>query len=150
MLSSTKFLLPDFLHLPIEMTNPTETTRPTKCGDCGECVVGKSHPARWGPSAWHFLHTSAAFYPTHPSKAQQEAMIRFIKSLPIALPCQKCTHECSEFIRKNLDQLPFICSSNDRLFNFYVDLHNAVNRRYGKVPMSYEDARRIYYDRLNM
>jgi len=116
------------------------------CGTNKKCNHGKAHPSLWGPKAWYFLHTSAAFYPMNPTKAQQQAMKESIKTLPVLLPCKKCTHECEIFVNNYIDDLDDICSTNDKLFRFFVDLHNAVNQRTGKPTMSYEEARKIYYD----
>ena len=40
--------------------------------------------------------------------------------------------------------MPLLNFHVEHLFKFFVDMHNMVNKRYGKPEMSLEDAYRLY------
>ncbi len=47
-------------------------------------------PEFWGPDAWTFLETVAKGYSKHPTWWERTQMRRFLETLRMTLPCQKC------------------------------------------------------------
>jgi len=103
-------------------------------------------PSSWGPTLWYYLHCSAANYPKKPTTEQRDAMKIWLSSLSVTIPCANCGHHFNEFVRSHQNNLDTICSSREKLFNFLVDAHNKVNQRNGKSSISYEEARKQYYN----
>lgn len=101
-------------------------------------------PAVFGPPLWFALHTTAAHYPENPSPAVQAKMKGLILGLPLMVPCAECFEHCTSYIEKAKDKLDEIVSNRQHLFKFFVDFHNAVNRRKHKPEMSLEDAWKLY------
>jgi hypothetical protein len=102
------------------------------------------NPKVWGPAFWFYLHTSSAYYPENPSKIVRDRMKSRILAIPYELPCASCRQHAIAFIESNREKLDDIVSSNQKLFNFYVDFHNQVNARYGKKEWTYDEARALY------
>lgn len=104
---------------------------------------GNSHePEMFGPSFWFTLHNGATVYPQRPTGFYRETMKGFIMGLPIMVPCLSCKEHFYSFLRTtNLDN---VVASKENLFKFFVDVHNYVNRRYGKPEMSVLEAKKYY------
>ena len=111
-----------------------------------------SDPSVWGPSFWFTLHNGASKYPESASPITQSRMKGYILGLPYMLPCPTCQVHASTHIQKLQDEnkLDDIVSCKDNLFNFFVDFHNFVNKRYNKTEMSYKDAHKIYSSGANV
>lgn len=101
-----------------------------------------SDPSFWGPSFWLSLHNGSLRYPENPSDIYKERMKGFIKGIPFMVPCKECFIHATAFIENS--DLELITSNRTSLFNFFVDFHNVVNKRYNKPQISYKEARRIY------
>lgn len=103
-----------------------------------------SSPDVFGPPFWFTLHNGASKYPDNPNNIVQKKMKDFIIAIPIMLPCLKCKDHATSFIESNLEKMDDIVSSKKNLFNFFVDFHNYVNKRYNKKNYSYEEAFELY------
>lgn len=103
-----------------------------------------SNPEIWGPAFWFTIHNGASKYPMNASPIVVERMKAFILGMPVMIPCQSCQEHATSHIEKNYNNLDKICSSRQSLFNFFVDFHNFVNKRYNKPIMSYDDANKLY------
>lgn len=104
----------------------------------------KTDPKSWGRSFWFTLHNGAANYPVNASPYVIQRMIGFILGIPVMLPCENCKVHATNHIEKMKPYLMDICSGREKLFRFFVDFHNMVNKRYNKPIVSYEDAWRLY------
>lgn len=102
-------------------------------------------PSYFGPSYWFVLHTTAKHYPKNPSPIVIERMKNFILAIPYTLPCETCQVHAIQYISNCAQQLDKICSTQETLFKFFVDFHNAVNKRLNKPFYSYEEASKLYF-----
>ena len=103
-----------------------------------------SNPDIWGPAFWFTIHNGASKYPINASPIVVERMKAFILGMPVMIPCETCKEHATSHIENNYNNLDQICSSREKLFNFFVDFHNFVNKRYNKPLMSYDDAKKLY------
>lgn len=106
--------------------------------------VNSADPEVWGPAFWFSLHNGAVRYPENASPITKERMKGFIFGIPVMLPCENCKEHATSHIEANWDKLDDIVSGRTKLFNFFVDFHNYVNKRYNKPIMSYKDAFKLY------
>jgi len=54
-------------------------------------------PEYWGPDAWRFLETVASGYSKNPTWWERTQMRRFLETLRMTLPCEKCrSNFCGE------------------------------------------------------
>ena len=132
-------------------SNDSKTGMPgEKCAaNCEQCSskemkISKKNPLYWGPRYWFTLHNGANNYPLKPTIDQQEMMKGYIMGIPVTLPCAKCQKHAEEFIGQNFTSLNNICSSRQSLFNFFVDMHNNVNKINGKPILTYQQAMELY------
>jgi len=103
-----------------------------------------SDPEVWGPAFWFTLHNGAAKYPISASPITKNRMKSYILGIPFVLPCEACKIHATNHIEKNKNNLDDICSGMKKLFKFFVDFHNIVNKRYNKPIVSLEDAHKMY------
>jgi mitochondrial FAD-linked sulfhydryl oxidase len=84
-----------------------------------------------GRATWTFLHTAAAYYPTHPTSVQRSSMLALLKSLPFTYPC----HHCASHLAENMKENPPELHVTDRatLSRWLCERHNDVNVRLGKA-----------------
>ena len=109
-----------------------------------EKVRSCKEPEFWGPKLWAFIHSGTRNYPNNPSSADKKAMIAWIKTLGVMIPCEKCQVHYAKNIRKVEGDLNQICSNRKNLFTFFVNLHNVLNDLKGKKKMSVEEAYQMY------
>jgi len=106
-----------------------------------------SYPSRFteffGPSMWKTLHSIAWNYgadPHTPTETEQKEITDFFNLLTNLIPCPQCrTHYKNYIIEHLIDP-----SSRVNLTKWLHTLHNDVNRRTGKMELSYEDHSKDY------
>jgi hypothetical protein len=110
-----------------------------------------ANPEFWGSSFWLILHNGALRYPKNASNVFKNKMKGFIKGIPYMVPCYDCKQHAEASIdnlsEKELDE---ICSGQDKLFKFFVDFHNDVNKRLFKPIVTYEEAYNIYNGKVTI
>ena len=99
-------------------------------------------PSIWGPPIWFYLHSNAAKYPPCASLVRASRMKDLIVKIPGMVPCSVCKAHAAYYIR-NTD-LDDVCEGREKLFNWFVDFHNAVNARHNKRIVSYTEAKKLY------
>ena len=93
----------------------------------------------WGPNTWKALHTITMAYPREPTQKEKEQFKAFFTSIQNVLPCPQCRLH----YRQHLTSFPLsdaVLSSTRSLFNWLVDVHNAVNAQNNKALYTYEQA----------
>ena len=103
-----------------------------------------AEPTVWGPSFWFILHNGSARYPKQATPVCADRMKGFILGIPVMMPCETCSDHATAHIEANYDRMDEIVSGRDKLFPFFVDFHNYVNRRYNKPEMSLQAAYDLY------
>jgi hypothetical protein len=107
-------------------------------------------PEVWGPSLWFSLHNGCMSYPIKASKIVSDKMKGFVMGLPYIIPCADCSEHARAHIEFNYNKLDNICSGRDNLFEFFCNMHNYVNKRFGKPVLSVEEAKKIYSGGVNV
>lgn len=107
-------------------------------------MTSQAEPKVWGPKYWYIFHMAAANYPIDASPITAKRMKGFIMAIPYILPCEICRIHASAYIEKHVEVLDDIVSGREKLFKFFVDMHNMVNARLNKQILSYEDAFKLY------
>ncbi len=94
-------------------------------------AVPSALPEVFGPRIWWTLHATASAYPRFPDARRRAGCISFVGALPEVLPCPACGEHLREEIEKH--DIGAACANGASLSRFWCDVHNAVNRRTGKV-----------------
>lgn len=118
--------------------------KPIKKQAIVEQQINTGDPNIWGPKMWFTLHNGAIKYPIKASPIFAERMKGFILGLPVMIPCDKCQDHATAHIEANWSRLDDVVSGRDKLFKFFVDFHNRVNKWINKPEMSYENAYKLY------
>jgi hypothetical protein len=127
----------------IEENSSTDTIEEKKEVDS---IVKTYNPKIWGPLFWKTLHISSVYYPINASRIVKERMKGRILSLPYELPCEECRSHCLSFIETKYKELDDIVSGREKLVQFYLDFHNAVNKRHGKPIWSIDKVYQVYLE----
>lgn len=100
------------------------------------------NPNYSGPGIWFSMHTDAAAAKTSEDK---KYVCKQIRNKQAKFPCKDCKEHFGFYLQNNPPEST-INGSEDALFLWTVNFHNAVNFRLGKPQVSYEDAKSIFYD----
>ena len=96
----------------------------------------------WGPHAWFFLHSISFNYPETPTDTDKRNMLAFAINIGELLPCEYCKMHYQQYFTSNPIQKNL--SSRTALINWFIDLHNSVNRRLKKPEMSFDQVVSFY------
>lgn len=92
----------------------------------------------WGPCMWKLMHVMAANYPLEYDPVRAQGYYQFFESLKQTLPCKECRAGYTQFITAEGSPLklrPELFANRETLFQWTVDLHDAVNAKLHKrVP----------------
>ena len=102
------------------------------------------NPNVWGPLFWKTLHISSVYYPVNASPIVRERMKNRILALPYELPCDACRSHCIAFVESKDKDLDEIVNGRENLVKFYLEFHNAVNKRFGKEQWTLEQVYNVY------
>lgn len=94
------------------------------------------NPQIWGPEGWHFIHFVALNYPINPTDEDKRRYNSFFQSLKHTLPCEGCSYNFGEKLKKHPPRL----EDRKSLFEWTVDMHNEVNISTGKPKITYDEA----------
>ena len=100
------------------------------------------NPNYIGPGLWYNLHLLGAMSKT---PEQKRCAIDYIKHLQQNFPCGECKEHFGMYIETHPLEST-INGNEESLFLWTFNFHNAVNFRLKKSQVSYEDAKKIYYE----
>lgn len=101
-----------------------------------------------GRATWSFLHSTAAYYPSQPSKEQQTSITSLVQALPYLYPCHSCSAALKEELQREAKEskswedgvvLQQAAKSGPALRKWLCGLHNEVNVRLGKPTWKCEE-----------
>jgi hypothetical protein len=102
----------------------------------------KLHDPRYiGPGIWFNMHLDAAEAKT---RAEQVLAVQRFRRLQQRFPCLKCKEHFKEYLDRHPPE-QIVGTSQEALFRWSVEFHNAVNAFTGKAQVSYTDAHNIFY-----
>eukprot|EP01113_Clastostelium_recurvatum_P005337 TRINITY_DN1238_c0_g1_i2.p2 TRINITY_DN1238_c0_g1~~TRINITY_DN1238_c0_g1_i2.p2 ORF type:complete len:208 (+),score=41.90 TRINITY_DN1238_c0_g1_i2:740-1363(+) len=81
-----------------------------------------------GRSTWTFLHTMAAYYPSHPTKKTQDEALSLLHSIPHLYPCKVCAADFKQIIATT----PPKVENRQQISQWLCEAHNHVNAQLGK------------------
>jgi hypothetical protein len=100
------------------------------------------NPVYVGPGIWYTFHALAAEAKTDTDKRD---VIKHIRLIQQKFPCLECKGHFGEYLTKHPPEETLGKNqSEDSLFLWTVNFHNAVNYRLRKPQVSYEEAKSIY------
>ena len=102
----------------------------------------KITPDVWGGPMWRTIHVVALGYPRNPSPETRAQYKAFYDSLRAVIPCVTCRQGYVKIV----DESPVddALGNAEDLFNWTVGVHNKVNEKLGKLPMTPEFVRTQY------
>jgi len=95
-----------------------------------------------GPGLWYSMHINAAWADTEEKK---RCVIQQIKNLQEKFPCNECKEHFENYIRMHPLEIT-LNGGPESLFLWTFNFHNAVNHRLKKPQVSYDDAKKIFYE----
>ena len=102
---------------------------------------------RWGNSYWFTIHHTAIFAPSVLNDNWKLSYKSFISGLQWTLPCNECRHHIEENLAeleaKNISIDDYL-TTNLKIFEFTVILHNSVNVMLNKPEITLREAIQIY------
>jgi hypothetical protein len=102
----------------------------------------------WGPAAWRLIHLAAAAYPENPTKEIRRQYELFFRALEHVLPCAGCRAGYRQLIDGAVPLTKAVFANRLSLFEWTVQLHNAVNAKLGKEVRPDWMAWYRHYDRM--
>lgn len=117
-------------------------------GSPDHCVqVNSSEPEVFGPIAWSYIHTVAENYDPKDAATVQKCAA-WIDNTPAMLPCRNCENHMQKWVDGH-DSVA-ACGSRDSLRSYFVDLHNAVNKRTGGDKPWTDDQAQARYSKAEL
>lgn len=96
----------------------------------------------WGPYMWYILHMVSYGYKDAFANQEKNDYIEFVNRVAGALPCTVCR---SHFIQKiNARKPNDNVTSRNKIINYFITMHNEVNRATGKTVWSRQMADKFY------
>lgn len=93
----------------------------------------------WFKHYWYVFHMAALMAPPQPTQEDHERMRNFYIVFGQSIPCET---ECQpDYFRIINTVYPFRYANDNDLFEWTVDVHNEVNRKLGKYPVTYYQAK---------
>lgn len=83
----------------------------------------------WGPYTWVFMHSFIALMTDDLYARQRDVIVKFIKRICAALPCDNCRRHAGEYTKK---LSPAMVPTRRHMAHYLFTFHNAVNKRLKK------------------
>jgi hypothetical protein len=106
-----------------------------------------AYPGYWGPMLWDHIHISALSLDEldHIPNTTFHAFEMFFRKISLFLPCAGCKHHFKLYI----DKYPPDFQCADDVWIYGVNAHNAVNSRLNRLEISPDEAKVIFYKKIN-
>ena len=92
---------------------------------------------------WYCLHYISYLYPDKPNSSDKKKIINLVNKMKDdGIHCGKCKYHFTEWCKKN-NIIKFINCKND-LIEFFINLHNDINKRNQKIIYSRSKVDEIY------
>tara|TARA_B100000282_G_scaffold258437_1_gene205737 strand:- start:359 stop:784 length:426 start_codon:yes stop_codon:yes gene_type:complete len=98
----------------------------------------------WGPHYWFFLQTVAETYPKYPNDVTKKKFYELIINMPLFIPEEKIGNEFAKILDK-YPVTPYL-DNRDSFKKWIHFIHNKINQKLGKKPISYAYSRKKYMD----
>lgn len=104
--------------------------------------INKEKIAFWN-TYWILLHTATFYYPTQPQPEHKEDIVKLVRFMNNrGIPCQLCAKHFKEW--STTYPIDDYTESREKMFKYFVDLHNDVNTRQRKKLVTIEEAEIMY------
>ena len=98
---------------------------------------------------WKCLHLISYLYSNEPSKESKDSILKLLIKLETdGLKCINCKNHFINYIQ-SLDRQEIV-KDKESLINFFIDLHNNINRRNGKKELNRVEVNKLYSDKKNI
>ena len=92
---------------------------------------------------WNFIHWLTYNYPKSPSVDNKNQILELTEEMRISgLKCLECRLEFDNWLKEN--NINDSLNSRDKLFKYFFELHNKVNKKLGKKIYKLEEVKNIY------
>lgn len=108
-----------------------------------EMDAEKLSPVVWGPPLWHTLFTFALAYPPQPNSITKRKYYDFIQNLPVFIPNADIRKSFAHLLEEFPVQ-PYL-GSRQTFVKWVHFIHNQVNKKLGKKPLTMNEALDKYY-----
>lgn len=102
--------------------------------------------AAWGPAKWEELHLFTIRYPQKPTISDKLVAGRWLQTFVRSLPCEVCRVHAAEYMALTVNDSTL--SSQNALTLWGFSFHNAVNKRLGKIPYTWDQFVQRYQSNL--
>lgn len=107
------------------------------------------NPAVWGPHAWFFIESVVIALPDTVTVELQNELKHFFISISFLLPCEKCRHHFSEYI-KTTDIMNTDFSTKKKVLIWVNNIHNEVRKRNKNKTVGLENTIQYYNSKYNL
>lgn len=102
-------------------------------------TTNESVNLEWFKHFWYVFHMAAIMAPPVPTNEDRDRMRVFYIVFGQSIPCKT---ECQgDYFRIINNVFPFRYYTGEDLWEWTVDVHNEVNKKLGKMPISYNKAK---------
>lgn len=99
-------------------------------------------PEVWGGSVWRTMHVVALGFPFNASEDVKKQYAAFYNSFKTTLPCIICRQGYVSIIEAH--PVENALGNPEDLFNWTVMVHNMVNEKLGKLPVTPDYVKSVY------
>lgn len=99
----------------------------------------------WGPRQWYWYHRMSYNAPEKCSLPVQKDYLESLVLMTKLLPCMDCYDHFNKICQnKKID-----FNTRENMIDWFIDVHNQVNKRLGKPNFSRENANELYQKKID-